>query len=340
MTKILNHINTYADLTAYNNDMSKDFPNISYIQGTDEVKWNKYDPDHIVAVYNVTSTSNATKLLNKDSGITYQIIDGVKQDAVQTSYTFDTLGEHTVKYKLSGTSINSNQALFYMCPNLVSVVIPETITSIDGPLFGSSSNLTNVVLPKTLTFIGERVFGYCSKLKTISIPDSVTSIGQEAFDACIGLTSIDIPSGVTSIGNYVFSSCTSLTRLNSDVDGLFNIPDNVTSIGNNAFSGCYGLTSVTIPDSVTSIGDNAFANLINFRGNLVLPSTLATLGNTVFNNMRNATGITFLSTTPPTAGTNLFINSTCPIYVPAESVEAFKTATNWSTYASRIQAIS
>ena len=31
MTKILNHINTYADLTAYNNDMGKDFPNISYI---------------------------------------------------------------------------------------------------------------------------------------------------------------------------------------------------------------------------------------------------------------------------------------------------------------------
>ena len=30
----------------------------------------------------------------------------------------------------------------------------------------------------------------------------------------------------------------------------------------------------------------------------------------------------------------------CPIYVPSESVEAYKAATNWSYYASRIQAIS
>jgi len=29
----------------------------------------------------------------------------------------------------------------------------------------------------------------------------------------------------------------------------------------------------------------------------------------------------------------------CPIYVPSASVNAYKTATNWSTYASRIQAI-
>ena len=101
MAKLLNHINTYADLTAYNNDMEKDFPNISYIQGSDELKWNKYDPDHIVCVYNVTSTSEATKLMYYTTGLVYQIIDGVKQDAFQTTYTFDTLGEHTVKYKIN-----------------------------------------------------------------------------------------------------------------------------------------------------------------------------------------------------------------------------------------------
>lgn len=55
---LVNHINTYADLTAYNNDMEKNFPNISYIQGSDEVKWNKYDPyPRVIAKYNVTSTS-------------------------------------------------------------------------------------------------------------------------------------------------------------------------------------------------------------------------------------------------------------------------------------------
>ena len=56
--------------------------------------------------------------------------------------------------------------------------------------------------------------------------------------------------------------------------------------------------------------------------------------------MRNATSITFLSTTPPTAGINVFENmGNIPIYVPAESVETYKAATNWVTYADRIQAI-
>ena len=97
MTKILNHINTYADLTAYNNDKDKNYPNIAYIIETNEVKWAK-EVDLVVCKYNVTSTSEATKLLNSTTGITYQIIDDVKQDTVKATYTFGTTGEHTVKY--------------------------------------------------------------------------------------------------------------------------------------------------------------------------------------------------------------------------------------------------
>jgi len=39
-------------------------------------------------------------------------------------------------------------------------------------------------------------------------------------------------------------------------------------------------------------------------------------------------------------GNNAFYaTNNCPIYVPAASVNAYKTATNWKSYASRIQAI-
>ena len=41
MTKILNHINTYAGLTAYNNDTNKDYPNVSYIVEDDIVLFDK-----------------------------------------------------------------------------------------------------------------------------------------------------------------------------------------------------------------------------------------------------------------------------------------------------------
>lgn len=216
MTKIFNHINTYADLTAYNADKDKNYPNIAYIIETNEVKWVKEKPDLVVCKYNVTSTSEATKLTFFDiSGVTYQIIDGVRQDTVKDTYTFDTLGEHIVKYKLDGTSISL------------------------------------------------LLFNDCSSLTSITIPDIVTSIDSQAFYGCTGLTSITIPNSVTSIDSQAFMNCS-------------------------------GLTSVTIE-----------------------------------------------ATTPPTlGGTDAFTNTNnSPIYVPAESVDAYKTATNWSALASRISAI-
>ena len=262
MTKILNHINTYADLTAYDNDKEKDYPNVSYIQGTDEVKWVKDDPYINVCKYNVTSTSNATNLLNSNNGITYQIIDGIKQDAVQTSYTFDTLGEHIVEYKLDGTSI------------------------------------------------GDMAFYWCSGLTSVTIGSGVRYIGYWAFQSCSSLTSVTIGSGVTNINNYAFNGCTGLTSV--------TIPDSVTRIGTGAFYLCSGLTIVTIGSGVTSIDSYAF------------------------DSCSKLTSVTIEATTPPSLGSDAFNNTSTNliIYVPSESLEAFKTATNWKTYASRIKPIS
>ena len=128
------------------------------------------------------------------------------------------------------------------------------------------------------------------------------------YMSCSGLTSVTIPNSVTSIGSQAFQSCRSLTSV--------TIPNSVTSIGNNAFYNCTGLTSITIPDSVTSIGNYAFRNCSNLAS------------------------VTVLATTPPSLGGMAFNNTNyCPIYVPADSVYDYETATNWSSYASRIQPI-
>lgn len=122
------------------------------------------------------------------------------------------------------------------------------------------------------------------------------------------LTSAAIKNGVTSIGNSVFRYCTSLSSI--------EIPNSVTSIGNSAFDNCISLSSIEIPDSVTSIGDYALYNC------------------------RSLTSITVNAETPPTLGSSVLYNTNnCPIYVPSASVDAYKSATNWSKYASRIQAI-
>lgn len=144
---------------------------------------------------------------------------------------------------------------------------------------------------------------------TADMLKGVTSIGDNAFYNYTSLTSITIPSGVTSIGQSAFFNSTSLTSV--------TIPNSVTSIGSQAFSYCSSLTSITISNSVTLIGEQAFYNCTSL------------------------TSVTVKATTPPTLRSGVFsgTHSSLVIYVPAESVDAYKAASGWSTYADKIQAI-
>lgn len=91
--------------------------------------------------------------------------------------------------------------------------------------------------------------------------------------------------------------------------------NSVTSIGDGAFADCSGLTSITIPDSVTSIGKRAFSGCVKLSSVKMLPATPPTLGEyNVFNN----------------TATDL------QIVVPKGSLNTYKTAANWSTYADKM----
>lgn len=138
---------------------------------------------------------------------------------------------------------------FYQQTTITSVVIPDSITSIDEAAFSSCSSLTSVVIGESVTNIGQGAFSHCSLLTSIVIPNSVTSLGVSAFYNCTALTSAAIGEGVTKIRSNAFS----MTALTSII-----IPDSVTEIGNSAFAYCSSLTSVVIGDNVTSIGSSAF----------------------------------------------------------------------------------
>ena len=193
------------------------------------------------------------------------------------------------------------------------------------------SNLVEVEIGDCVTSIGEAAFYECSSLTSIDIPDSVTTIGTYAFYNCSSLTSIVIPSGVTSIGQSAFYNCSSLTSC--------TIGSGVTSIGTSAFRNCSGLTSIDIPSDVTSIGNQAFYACSSLTS-CTIGSGVTSIGDAVFYRCSGLTSIISNAATPPTLGSYVFDNTNdCPIYVPSASVNAYKAATNWSTYASRIQAI-
>ena len=192
----------------------------------------------------------------------------------------------------------------------------------------NKSSLASVEIGDCVTSIGEKAFNLCGSLTSINIPSGVTSIGGVAFNGCISLTSIEIPDNVTSIGNAVFGLCRSLTSI--------NIPSGVTSIGESVFQQCSGLTSINIPSGVTSIGNSAFYRCSSLTS-IDIPSGVTIIGGYAFYQCSSLTSITCNATVPPTLGDNVFSNTNdCPIYVPSASVDAYKSATNWSLYDDRI----
>ena len=102
--------------------------------------------------------------------------------------------------------------------------------------FFKHKNLVSIDIPDSVTSIGISAFSYCSGLTSIEIPDGVTKIENDTFSSCTGLTSIKIPDSVDSIGTAAFYYCKNMASV--------TIPDTVTSIGQAAFSGCSALTDV------------------------------------------------------------------------------------------------
>ena len=331
-----NFINKYSDLAAYNADETKEYPNVSYLETEDMVKWQATEPidqEHVVAKYNVTSTTEPTKILNNTSNITYMIVDGVEVSP-SIDYTFSTTGAHTVKYKINSSWNGGN---FNTCQSLTSITIPNSVTSIGEWTFRNCSGLTSVFIGSGVTTIGESAFSGCTSLTSVNIPSGVTSIGASAFNGCSSLTSVNIPSGVTSIGASAFNGCSSLASV--------NIPSGITIIESSVFLRCTSLTSVEIPDNVTSIKSSAFGQCTGLT-NVTIGSGVSSIAGGgfyigAFGYCSGLTSVTVEATTPPTMNSDAFhgTNNTFIIYVPAASVNAYKTAANWSSYASRIRPI-
>ena len=118
------------------------------------------------------------------------------------------------------------------------------------------------------------------------------------------------------------------------------LPNNIDKIPSRCFSDCFSLTSITIPYSVTEISYDAFYSCSKLK-NISIPSNVTSIGYRALRNCSGLTSITVEATTPPKLASDNAFDGTnnCPIYVPSQSVSAYKSATNWSTYASRIQAI-
>jgi len=153
---------------------------------------------------------------------------------------------------------------------IVSVTIPETVTTIQERAFFSNEQLSRVILKDGLKNIESYAFSG-SGLTEIIIPDSVTNIKFHAFAPDIDrgergvLTNVILGKGLQTIEGSAFS-------YNQIVE--LNLPSSLTTIKDDAFSHNI-IKNITFSTGLKTVGVHAFSN--NYIVELNLPSSLATI---------------------------------------------------------------
>lgn len=254
-----------------------------------------------------------------------------------------------------GKNVTSiNDYAFLQCRTFKSVTIPNSVLSIGANAFKSCNAITNVVIPNSVTSIGDSAINSCYNISIISIPNSVTSIGKTALGYCYSLTRVVIPDSITSISDYLFYYCYILSSL--------TIPDSVTSVGEYAFAYCNAISSIVIPEGLTQIRPCTFQSCYSLA-RVVIPNSVTSIINYAFRycyalpSIAMPSGLTKLSVETfdkclgmayydfrqcksiPTINSSSVFNeipSDCKIVVPDNLYNSWKSATNWSSLASKI----
>lgn len=280
-------------------------------------------------------------------GIYYVVTDYAgKKASVQANlskYQGDIVIPTTVTYADRDYTVTGiKEHSFQKCSELNSIELPNTIESIGNYAFLDCTSLAGTfTLPAQLTQLGKGVFAGCKKLTDFDIisdnsyfstldgvlynknlteiitypngktnneyviPTGVTNIGNQAFQYCSHLEIIKIPSSVSEIGSNAFNNCTKLKEL--------ALPKGLTKIASYTFAGAVSLVSLNIPETVEIIEDDAFLDCVGLENLYVYPKIPINLEGCW-----------------PEFPESIF--STCNLFVPEGSLEAYQNAEIWKKF--------
>lgn len=246
------------------------------------------------------------------------------------------------KLPFNSTSSNAitsiGEEAFYGCEAMtLGTRNMQGLTILGKKAFFNCKSVTNFTINNgALKIIQDSTFCGCSKLATIRVSNNLEKISNYAFYGCSKLTTFSntgtgngfvLPPNVTTINSYAFSHCVLLGKDNTDQIPNFMNNTVLTTIGNRAFRYCATFAKVELPASVTAMtrpfGTNADTGSVQHM---------------------KMTELKLNSTTPPNLGSNPFFENWAAadvptILVPSASVEAYKAAAGWITYADKITAI-
>ena len=246
-----------------------------------------------------------------------------------------------------GNPVKSIQSyLFTGCSSLKTLVYNSQCrpTAIENYAFWGCTSLTetDIHYPESVKSIGNYAFQDCSSISSYTIPNHVTTIGAGAFMSCTRLSNVVIKPSVTSIGNATFNGCTAMTGVTIE-EG-----EETLSMGCNYHNGNGGntpgrglfydcpLNSVFVGRPL-SYSTNMYDGYSPFANNTSLNKArlgkkVTSIPNYLFYGCVSLDEVTACAVTPPSANSNCFANYEARLYVPKNSVTAYRNADVWKNF--------
>lgn len=236
----------------------------------------------------------------------------------------------------TGGFTNINKGSFMYCSNLQSVNLGNDLERIDDNAFYDCALIHKLEIGNKVTRIGEKAFSGCYsieefivhgdedskelkvydhplfdqnyKLQSITLYRDVCGSrsgdnSSNLFEAITSLKKVSMIGKCTTVYNNEFKNCTSLREV--------QLGDNMMIIGGFAFSGCTAMESFVVGKSITRINGNAFSDCTGLKD------------------------FTTEAVTPPYCGSQALQDIDkwkCTLHVPDESIELYKTATQWKDF--------
>ena len=222
---------------------------------------------------------------------------------------------------------------FYGCTNLLRIQIPNTTTEIGDSAFRGCANLTNISLDNIEKVPAYAFYG--TGLENVILPESLTQIGANAFSYCSSMTSLTVNCTLNyEEASGAFLNLTNLTELNWNAEPWTYAK--TMQMWNYAGSDGGGIT-LTVGDNVKKFYASSFGYLTVQTRPLI---TKVVLGNSIeevnFGSyLDTIEEITLKSVIPPVLNWGIGYKNLQTIYIPAGTLSAYQTATNWSNFADK-----